>query len=322
MQAVIATSYGSPDVLQLAEVEKPVPKANEVLIKVHAALVTSSDTAFRKGEPFLVKVIYGLSKPRLAIGGVEFAGEIEAVGSSVTLFKIGDQVFGMSPDKFGAYADYMILSEAAPMVTKPANMRYEDAAGVCDGATTALTFLRDTAKLQRGQSILINGASGAVGTYAVQLAKYYGAAVTGVCSGTNIDLVKSLGADQVIDYTQEDFTQNGQTYDVIFDAVGKSSFPRCKDSLAPNGVYLATVPTLGIVWHMAWTTVSGHKKAKFVTAGLMQNKQNLDFLKELFEGGQLKSVIDRSYPLAEIAEAHRYVDTGRKKGNVVILVAD
>ena len=251
---------------------------------------------------------------------MEFAGEIDAVGRAVTLFKPGDQVFGMSPDKFGAYAEYLVLSEAAPVVTKPANLSYEETVGICDGATTALTFLRDTAKVQRGQSVLINGASGAVGTYAVQLAKYYGAQVTGVCSGANIDLVKSLGADQVIDYTQADFTQNGQMYDVIFDAVGKSSFPRCKNSLTPNGVYLSTVPTLGIVWYMAWTAVSGSKKAKFVTAGLMQSKQNLNFLKELIEAGRLKSVIDRCYPLAEIAEAHRYVDTGHKKGNVVLTV--
>jgi NADPH:quinone reductase-like Zn-dependent oxidoreductase len=319
MKAIICTAYGSPDVLQLQEVPKPTPKENEVLVKVHAAVVGPSDCAFRKGEPFIVRLIYGLRKPRLATQGVEFAGEVEAVGAAVTQFEPGDPVFGMSPNTFGAHAEYVVLPETKPLARKPANFSYEEAVGLCDGAPTALTFLRDVAKLQPGQRVLINGASGAVGSAAVQLARYFGAEVTGVCSAANVDLVKSLGAHAVIDYTQEDFTQNGQTYDVIFDAVGKSSFGRCKGSLTPKGVYLTTVPTLGMVRDLLSTLFSSGKKAKFATAGLMQNHANLNFLKELAEAGQIRAVIDRRYPLEEVAEAHRYVDTERKRGNVVIL---
>jgi NADPH:quinone reductase-like Zn-dependent oxidoreductase len=319
MKAIICTAYGSPDVLQLQEVPKPAPKENEVLVKVHAAVVGPSDCAFRKGEPFIVRLIYGLQKPRLATQGVEFAGEIEAVGAAVTQFKPGDALFGMSPDTFGAHAEYICVPETKPLARKPVNFTYEEAVALCDGAPTALTFLRDVAKLQRGQKILINGASGAVGGAAVQLAKYYGAEITGVCSTVNVDLVKSLGADAVIDYTQEDFTRNGQTYDVIFDAVGKSSFGRCKGSLTVNGVYLTTVPTLSMVRDLLVTLFSRGKKAKFATAGLMQNHDNLNFLKELAEAGQIRAVIDRRYPLEEVPDAHRYVDTERKRGNVVIV---
>ncbi|MBC8099473.1 MAG: NAD(P)-dependent alcohol dehydrogenase [Armatimonadetes bacterium] len=320
MQAIICTQYGSPDVLQLTDIAKPTPKANEVLIKVHASVVSPSDCAFRKGEPFIVKLIYGLSKPRLPTQGVEFAGEIEAIGSAVTLFKPGDRVFGLSPDRFGAHAEYLCLPEAKPIAIQAVNATYEEAVGICDGGATALTFLRDVAKLQRGQKILINGASGAVGAYAVQLAKHYGAEVTGVCSTTNLALVQALGADQVLDYTKTDFTQTGLTYDVIFDAVGKRTFAQCKGALTQNGVYLSTVPTLGIVFQMLWTSLFSSKKAKFATAGLMQNNANLTFLKDLVEAGKLKAVIDRRYPLAAIAEAHRYVETGRKKGNVILTV--
>jgi NADPH:quinone reductase-like Zn-dependent oxidoreductase len=254
----------------------------------------------------------------LAIQGVEFSGDIEAVGKEVTSFKVGDQVFGMSPDTFGAHAEYMCLPEAKPIIIKPTNTTYEEIVGITDGALTALTFLRDVAKLQRGQKILVNGASGAVGAYAVQLAKYYGAEVTGVCGSANINMVKSLGADKVIDYTQTDFTKSGQTYDVIFDAVGKRSFSQCKGSLTQTGIYLTTVPTLGIVFQMLRTSLMGSKKAKFTTAGLLQNKDNLRFLKELIETGKLKAVIDRCYPLEQIAEAHKYVETGHKKGNVIM----
>jgi len=321
MQAIVYTTYGSPDVLQLNDVEKPTPKDNEVLIRIHAAIVGPADCAFRKGDPFIVKLIYGLARPKFAVLGVEFAGEIEAIGKDVKLFTKGDQVFGMSPNSFGAHAEYMCLPEDKPLIIKPSNTTYAEAAGIVDGATTALTFLRDVAKLQRGQKALINGASGAVGAYAVQLAKYFGAEVSGVCSTANVALVKSLGADNVIDYTKEDFTKSGQTYDVIFDAVGKSSFSRCQGALTQKGMYLSTAPTLGIVLQMLRTSLFGSKKAKFATAGLMQNKDNLTFLKELIEAGKIKSVIDRCYPLEQIAEAHRYVEKGHKKGNVVITIA-
>lgn len=322
MKAIVSTRYGSPDVLQLQEVPKPNPKDHEVLIRVRAGAVTPSDCAFRKGEPFIVKLMYGLRKPRLAIGGVEFSGEVEAVGKEVTLFKPGDQVWGMSPNTFGTYAQYLCLAEKSPLIVKSPQMHHEDAVGVVDGATTALTFLRSVAKIQPGQKVLINGASGAVGAYGVQIAKYLGAEVTGVCSGANLELVKTLGADKVIDYTREDFTQNGQTYDVIFDAVGISSFGRCKRALRPKGIYMTTVPSLGIVFNMLRTARSRGKKAKFTTAGLLQSKENLTFLQTLFEAGRIKSVIDRCYPLEQVAEAHRYVETGRKKGNVIITVGD
>lgn len=317
MKAIITTKYGNPDVLQLKEVEKPNPKDNEVLIKVYSAIAGPADCALRKGDPFIVKIMYGLTKPKLPIGGVEFAGEIEAVGKDVTLFKPGDQVFGMSPNTFGAYAEYMCLPETGSFIVTSANMSYIDAVGLCDGAPTALTFLRDTAIVQPGMKVLINGASGSVGAYAVQIASYFGAEVTGVCSSSNIDLVRSLGAKHVIDYTKEDFTRNGKIYDIIFDAVAKRSFSQCKNSLTPKGTYLTTFPSLAILFQMLWTKVT-NKKAMFTASGLRQSKENLVFIKELFETKRLKSVIDRIYPLEEISQAHAYVETGHKKGNVVI----
>lgn len=322
MRAITCAGYGPPEVLQLQDLAMPSPKDNDVLIKVHAAVVTPSDCAFRKGDPFIVKLIYGLTRPRLSTQGVEFAGQIEAIGKGVTLFRAGDPVFGMSPDRFGAHAEYLCLPEDKPLVTTSPQMSYEEAVGICDGATTALTFLRDKANVQSGQAVLINGASGSVGAYAVQLAKVFGAHVTGVCSTANIDLVQSLGADEVIDYTKVDFTRADSAYDVIFDAVGKSAFSRCKRALMPGGVYLSTVPSLGIVAQMAWTSLRGGKRAIFATAGLMQSKANLNFLKQLFEAGAIRAVIDRRYPLAQMAEAHRYVETGRKKGSVIITVQD
>jgi NADPH:quinone reductase-like Zn-dependent oxidoreductase len=319
MRAILCKKYGSPEVLQLNEAEKPVPKDNEVRIRIHAATVTPSDCAFRKADPVVIRFLYGLTRPRYNILGVELAGEIESVGKDVKAFKAGDQVFGISPKSFGAHAEYKCLPEDVPLAIKPANMSYEEAAGICDGALTSLIFLRDKAKIRSGQKVLINGASGSVGCYAVQLAKYFGAEVTGVCSSANIEMVNALGADKVIDYTKVDFTKSGQTYDVIFDAVGKRSYSQCKSSLALNGVYLSTVPSLSIMASMLWTSKIGSKKAVFVASGLMQNKENLIFLKELCEAGKLKSVIDRRYPLEQTAEAHRYVDKGHKKGNVVII---
>lgn len=318
MRAIVCNNYGSPEVLQLSDVVRPTPKDNEVRIKLHAAIVTPSDCAFRKADPFIIRLMYGLRRPKHTILGVEFAGEIDAVGKSVTSFRAGDRVSGISPTNFGTYAEYVCLPETGTLAILPAHASYEEAAGLCDGGLTALIFLRDTAQVQRGQKVLINGASGSVGAYAVQLAKYFGAAVTGVCSSTNAALVTSLGADQVIDYTQEDFTKSGRTYDVIFDAIGKRSFSQCKSSLSANGVYLSTVPSLSIMLQMLWTSKIGSKKAKFTASGLQQKKENLAFLAGLFEAGHMKAVIDKRYPLEQMAEAHRYVETGRKKGNVVI----
>lgn len=320
MKAIVSTRYGSPNVLQLQEVAKPTPRDYEVLVRVHTAIVGPVDCVFRKGDPFLIRLPFSLTRPGRAILGVEFAGEIEAAGRAVQAFQPGDQVFGMSPDRSGAHAEYLCLPEDQPLALKSARMTYEEAVGICDGAPTALIFLRQIAKVKPGQKVLINGASGSVGTAAVQLARYFEAEVTGVCSTANGDMVKSLGADQVIDYTREDFTTNGQAYDVIFDAVGKSSFSQCRGSLTPGGVYLSTALTTTILLQMFWTRLRGGKQARFVTAGLMQKKENLLFLKELFEAGKLKAVIDKRYPLEQMAEAHRYVETGHKRGNVVITV--
>jgi NADPH:quinone reductase-like Zn-dependent oxidoreductase len=317
MKAIVYTKFGPPEVLHLQEVEKPTPKDNEVLIKIYATTVVKEDPDMRASPGF-----NGFLKPRHSILGQELAGEVEAIGSAVTRFKPGDQVFGI--DMFGAYAEYKCMPEDRALAIKPANISYEDAASVPNGALTALPFLRNKGKIQSEQTVLIYGASGSVGTAAVQLAKYYGAEVTGVCSTANLEWVKSLGADQVIDYSQEDFTENGKTYDIIFDTVGKRSFSACKDSLTDEGVYLTTVPTPEIMFQALWTAKSGGKKVKFVAAGLRpvsEKIKDLIFFTELIEAGKIKPIIDRCYPLAQIAEAHRYVEQGHKKGNVVITVA-
>ena len=316
MKAIVYAKFGPPDVLQLKEMRKPTPKDHEVLIKIYATTVVKEDPDMRASPGF-----NGFLKPRHPILGQELAGEIESIGKDVTRFKPGDQVYGF--DMFGAYAEYKCMPENGALAIKPANMSYEEAASVPNGALTALPFLRDKGAIQSGQTVLIYGASGSVGAAAVQLARYYGAVVTGVCSTTNLEWVKSLGADQVIDYTREDFTENGKTYDIIFDTVGKRSFSECKGSLTDNGIYLATVPTPEIMLQALWTAKRGGKKVKFLAAGLRpasEKIKNLIFLTELIEAGKMKAVIDRCYPLEDMAEAHRYVEQGHKKGNVVITV--
>jgi len=312
MKAIVYEKFGSPEVLQLKEVDKPTPKDHEVLIRIYAGTVTIEEPGWRASPGF-----NGFLKPRKPILGEEFAGEIEAVGKDAKRFKAGDQVFGI--DAFGAHAEYKCIAEDKALVTKPSNMTYEEAAAVPNGALTALPFLRDKGNIRSGGKVLIYGASGSVGTAAVQLARYYEAGVTGVCSTANVAMVKSLGAEKVIDYTEEDFTQNGETYDIIFDTVGKMQFSCCKDSLKPDGVYLTTAPTLELLQ----PAKRGGKRIKFMAAGLRSPSAKIEdllFIKELIEAGKLKAVIDRYYPLEQTAEAHRYVETGRKKGNVVITV--
>lgn len=324
MKAIVYTQYGPADVLHLQDVEKPTPKDNEVLIKVQATSVTAADCNARgfvfvpPGFGFLARLNYGLRKPKQQILGMELSGEVIEVGKDVRRFEQGDQVFGIC-QKYGAYAEYICMAEDARLALKPENMSYAEAASIPFGANTALYFLRDMAKLQPSQNILIIGASGCTGAYAVQLAKTYGAEVTGVCSTRNVELVRSLGADQVIDYTKDDFTQNGHSYDVILDMVpGKSSFARYKSSLKPNGLYLAGAAGVEAFAQMAWTALAGGKK---VIAGMAPDRvEDLVFLKELIEAGKLKPVIDRRYPLEQTAEAHRYADTGHKRGSVVITI--
>ncbi len=320
MKAIIYEEYGPPEVLKIEEMEKPAPKDNEVLIKVHATTVTATDCTFRKGDPFFSRLYTGLTKPKNKILGSEFSGEIETTGKNVKLFKAGDQVFGTTPG-YGSYTEYLVLPELdATLALKPSNTNYIESAA-CDGFLTALPFLRDKGKIQKGQRVLIIGASGSVGSAAVQIANYFEAEVTGVCSTNNLELVKSLGANKVIDYTKEDFTQMNETYDIIFDLVGKTTFKQCKKSLNQNGRFLEAAITLKIFPSVLRTSMFSKKKAMIMATGLRPPKErtrDLIFLGELIEAGKFKAVIDSSFPFDQIAEAHRYVDNGHKKGNVII----
>jgi NADPH:quinone reductase-like Zn-dependent oxidoreductase len=322
MKAVICTRYGSPEVLRIAEHQKPVPKYNEVLIRVHATTVTPSDVAFRKGKPFVSRFFTGLLRPKNIPGDV-LAGEIEEVGKDVKAFRKGDRVYGSCGTSFGAQAEYKCLAESEALAIMPANLGYGEAASVSDGGLTALPFLRDKANIHSGQKVLINGASGSVGTMAVQLAVHFGAEVTGVCSTANLELVRSIGAGKVVDYTKEDFTKTGETYDIIFDAVAKSSFSRCKGSLNEGGIYLTTFPSPSVMLRRLVPTGANRKKGKFMATGLRSPSEkaaDLLFLKGLCESGMIRPVVDRTYDLKQIAEAHGYVEKGHKKGNVVITI--
>lgn len=321
MKAITNLKYGSPDILQLQEVDQPSPQENEVLIRIHATAVTAADTVARAGKPYIARLAFGLFKPKINILGTEFAGEVVAIGSRVTRFRRGDQVYAASGIKFGAYAEYLTLPEDGAIALKPENMSYAEAAGLAEGMLTALPFLRDEAKLQAGQHILINGASGSVGTAAVQLAKYFGATVTAVSSGRNAELLRSLGADEVIDYTKTDFTRSGRTYDVIFDAVGKSSYSRTKRALKPNGIYMTTVLNFRIFYDMLVASRFSNRKALIAFTGLRKQEEkvkDLDFLRALAEEGYLRAVISGHYRPDEIIEAHRHIETGRKRGNIVV----
>jgi len=320
MKAIVYAKYGPPEVLHLTELAKPIPNDNEVLIRNYATTATKYDCWMRSntsppGFGILMRIAVGIRKPKQPILGTGLAGEIEAVGKDVTLFKKDDQVFGYLGMNLGAYVEYKCLPEDGVLAIKPTNMSYEEAAGVLQGALTALYFLRN-GNIQSGKKVLIFGASGGVGTAAVQLAKYFGAEVTGVCSSSKLEMVKSLGADKVIDYTKEDFTKSGQAYDIIFDTVGKSSVSGCKRSLKNNGFYLLTTFGLPKLVQILWLSITSSKKVFMGT--LKERTGDLIFLRELIEAGKLKSVIARSYPLEQAAEAHRYAESGGKKGNVVI----
>jgi NADPH:quinone reductase-like Zn-dependent oxidoreductase len=329
MKAIVYKEYGSPDVLHVEEVAKPAPKDNEVLIKNYATTVNFGDLMARNYKAvsprqfnmlflfwLIAKISFGLNRPKNPILGSEFAGEVEAVGSTVTRFKPGDQVFGYLGPSMGAYAEYFCMPENGVLVSKPANLTYEEAAVVPYGAIMALNLLRK-ANVQPGQKVLINGASGGIGSAAVQIAKYFGVEVTGVCGTPRLGLVKSLGADHVIDYTVEDYNQNGKTYDLIFDVLGKSSFARSKNSLKPNGVLLFASFKMKQLVQMLWTSRLGSGK-RVICAMAPGSLEDLNAVKELVEAGKIQAIIDRCYPMEQAAEAHRYVEEGHKKGNVVI----
>lgn len=325
MKTIVYTKYGPPEVLQLNEVEKPTPSGSELLIRIIATTVTATECTFRKGKPLFSRLFTGLKRPKITTLGEEFAGQIEVVGKDVKLFKKGDHVFGTAGPGFGANAEYICIPEDGVLTIKPTNMTHEEAASSVDGFLTALPFLRDKGNIKSGQRVLIYGASGSVGAAAVQIAKYFGAEVIGVCSSTNFEMVRTLGADNVIDYMKEDFTKTGQVYDIIFDAVGKTTFSHCKSSLKQKGIFLESGIGLGIFPHVIWTSLFGGKKAKIAATGLrspQERTKDLILLKELMETGKIKPVIDRRYSLEQITEAHSYVEKGHKKGNVVITLED
>jgi len=325
MKAVVFDRYGPPEVLQLRDIPKPCPKDDEVLIRIHRTTVPAEDPMIR-GFTFSplfwlpLRLAFGLLRPRKRVLGSEFAGEIEAVGKSVTRFKVGDQVYGADIKGLGACAEYKVIQENGMMLPKPTNLTYDEVASAC-GSVAGWNLLRDQANVQPGQKVLINGASGNIGTHAVQIARHLGAEVTGVCSTRNLDLVRSIGAAHVIDYTQEDFTENRLTYDVIFDAVSKRSFSQCKRSLAHSGSYISAVPSITVLLQKFWTSKFGTKKVLFSATGLRPIEERLALFKEvgaLIAQGMVKNVVDRHYSLEQLAEAHRYVATGRKRGTVVI----
>ena len=319
MRAAVHTRYGPPDVVRISDVDKPTAKDNEVLVKVHATTVNRTDCGYRAAKPFFIRLVSGLTRPRATILGNEFAGVVEAIGSSVTSFEVGDKVFGYNEGPFGAHAEYLVISEDGSLATMPANVTFEEAAPGTEGSHYALSSIR-SAKIRSGHNVLVNGATGGIGSAAVQLLKSLGATVTAVCDTANVELVRGLGADRVIDRTVEDFTKDDQTYDVVLDAVGKSTFGRCKPLLKPGGIYfsselgpMAQNPFLALV-----TPLFRGKRVRFPIP--REDQEMIRYLKSLIESGEFKPVIDRRYPLDQIVEAYKYVETGQKIGNVVITV--
>ncbi|MBK9255422.1 MAG: NAD(P)-dependent alcohol dehydrogenase [Saprospiraceae bacterium] len=319
MLAAIYLNYGSPDVVKVTEVAKPQPKQNEVLVKVHASSVNRTDCGFRAGKPYIVRLFSGLFTPKQKILGSDFAGEVKAIGTNVKSFHIGDKVFGFHPDIFGAHAQYICLPEDASFTHMPPNTSFQEAAAICEGAHYAMNYLKEI-NFKKHKKILINGATGAIGTAAVQLAKYFGAEVTTVGNTKNMELVKSLGADIVIDYQKEDFTRRNHSFDVVLDAVGKSTFFKCTRILNKGGIYFSTElgPYAQNIFLPLYTSIMGDKKMLFPLP--KHNKKEIIFFRELIEAGHYRAVIDRQYPLAQIQDAYRYVETGEKTGSVVITV--
>lgn len=322
MKAIIATGYGTPAVFKYQEVNKPTPKPDEVLVKVIATSATTADAMMRTGKPYFARLFLGLKKPKHPIPGTGFAGYIEALGENITGYKVGDRVFGETTLGFSANAEYLVIKEKGVILHMPDNLQFSEAASFCDGHLTSYNFLKELAKVKTGQAVLINGASGSLGTSAVQIAKYLGAYVTAVCSEKNIGLVKSLGADEVINYQKEDFSLSQKKFDIIYDTVGKSSFKKSKSVLSQNGKYLSPVLKFYLLLQMMGTHLFGKKKAVFEATGAKSDEKLCTLLSEvvaIYKAGSLKTVIDRQFPLEKLAEAHSYIDAGHKRGNVVIL---
>lgn len=317
MKAAVYASYGAPEVVQIKTLAKPVPQDNEILVKIHATAVNSADARLRRADPFAVRFFFGLFRPSKSVLGGVLSGTVEAVGKNVRKFKVGDQVFGSAYPHFGAHAEYICLPETGTLAVKPDNISHEEAAALPFGGLTAVHFLQK-GNIQPGQKVLVYGASGAIGTAAVQIAKYFGAEVTGVCSTANMEMVKSLGADHVIDYTKTDFTTIGGQYDVVFETVNKAPFSACLAALRENGTLILGAAMLTAMLRGAWVSLTGSKKV--ISGVAVETVTALALLKKMAEEGRLKAVIDKKYDFAQIATAHAYVDTGRKKGNVVIVV--
>ena len=321
MKAMVASAYGSGEVLALQEVPKPEIGPQEILVKVYASAATRADQMMLSGKPFFTRLFLGLRKPKHDIPGTGFAGKVEAIGSEVLDFAIGDRVFGETLFGFSANAEYVKVEKEGVILPMPDGMNFAEASTFCDGHMTSINFLKELADIKAGQKVLINGASGSLGTAAVQLAKYYGAIVTGVCSTRNIGLVKSLGADHVIDYTRQNFSKMNNSYDIIYDTIGRSSYAQCKSILTAQGQYISPVLNMPLLFQMIWTSLFSSKKAKFTASGMKKADEIRTLLHELiaiFKEGKIKTIIDRQYPLEKLGEAHRYIATGRKKGNVVI----
>jgi len=323
MKAIVAKGYGAPDVLKLQQVEKPQPKENEILVKVYASSATTADGMMRTGKPYFGRLMTGMFKPKHAIPGTGFAGVVVATGTNIRKFNLGTRVFGETTLGFSTNAEYVAIPESGVILPMPENMSYAEGATFGDGHVASMNFLKEVAQIKPGQKVLINGASGSLGTAAVQLAKHFGAEVTSVTSTRNVGLVKSLGAENVIDYTKKDFTKVNETFDVVFDTVGKSSFSKSKNILTKTGLYISPVLRFSLLLQMMWTSAFSKKKAKFAATGLRTDAELKSLMSELisiFKEGRLKTIIDRQYPLEKVAEAHTYIASGHKKGNVVIIV--